>query len=819
MTVLIDSAMKSFGLMGLLAILLILGRRVSAALRHRVWALGFVGLALLPLLSIRLPEIKIERPASTARFTFSAGKEQRHFAPSRAEDVTPTVQTLPKTDSHFAWERLLIFLWGGVAFLLFIRTLTQLVEVGRLSRFGNSLAGGWSVETPAHTYVATSPNIHVPVTFGFVRPTILLPESAREWPGDRFRAVLLHEGAHIRRGDWAWLIFAELVRDVYWFNPLVHWAAIRLKLESELAADDAVLQTGLSGPEYASMLVDFADSLRGRSLGASLPFVEIATLKARVAAILNASRSRKPIGRRVTVLLLAFGLAVMGPYAAVHLVAGPDAVHDGVIVLGDGQRAEIVAITEMRGKQAVSWDIHGAMLRRPFPMTEKELSTFRVLQPNSANEAVRYVVFRIDDGNSATPMFYPDSNGQFVDIPYGGPGPQMFQDALGGTYRVLRVVKPVGSRSLDVRVKLPTSVWKLYAFAGYEKGQLRETMNPLSAIHLAPKMPNMGKGSEVTCLLPEEFADRESTIRILPTEDTEPRFEGVVGSQTAMTTLSPDRISRVEILSRPLRSVVFAGLPMEPDAKAVYQPRRFLPEDEIDGTNSEAKLPDGSKVTLVNLVEGKSQWNRDGNPVENGIPGDALLNTYAGANDNSGDRRLQIWFREGRNRVDLSQEVYDDEGWPLFRGFIQQVYPDWNYRGFYGSVGASSHQTDLSCPVAIGPYERIVRFDRKNPIGTTWEYDTSAPTNPGLLLTYPSGIADRFAGKDWQIQPLDASGHGITWPNGRGGTEASAGWVKFECSRAEATRIAAVEIRARPFVWIRFRDVALEPKAEDGLKR
>ena len=82
------------------------------------------------------------------------------------------------------------------------------------------------------------------VTWGLGSPKILLPATASAWPADRIRVVLAHELAHVVRHDWLTQISAELLRALYWFNPLVWLAARRLREESERACDDAVLETG-----------------------------------------------------------------------------------------------------------------------------------------------------------------------------------------------------------------------------------------------------------------------------------------------------------------------------------------------------------------------------------------------------------------------------------------------------------------------------------------------------------------------------------------------------------------------------------------------
>ena len=45
----------------------ILGRRISAAMRHAIWALTMVGLVLLPVFSFTLPDWRIAPPRTTER--------------------------------------------------------------------------------------------------------------------------------------------------------------------------------------------------------------------------------------------------------------------------------------------------------------------------------------------------------------------------------------------------------------------------------------------------------------------------------------------------------------------------------------------------------------------------------------------------------------------------------------------------------------------------------------------------------------------------------------------------------------------------------
>ena len=96
-----------------------------------------------------------------------------------------------------------------------------------------------------------------PFVCGQLRPVVVLPRSLlAELDADSWRMVLLHELAHLKRGDlwWGWL--PALVRMVYFFHPVAHWVSFRIRLERELACDQlAMALTGRSAADYAEVLV------------------------------------------------------------------------------------------------------------------------------------------------------------------------------------------------------------------------------------------------------------------------------------------------------------------------------------------------------------------------------------------------------------------------------------------------------------------------------------------------------------------------------------------------------------------------------------
>jgi len=135
----------------------------------------------------------------------------------------------------------------------------------------------------------------VPMTSGFLCPTITLPLDAAQWSLDDIRRALVHELEHVRRADWPTRLTARFACAMYWFHPLI-WVAWRhLCLASEQACDDAVLRSA-ERTAYADQLVKLARRLVNRSPNLALSITGRGDLAARVTAVLNPKQPRGHVG-------------------------------------------------------------------------------------------------------------------------------------------------------------------------------------------------------------------------------------------------------------------------------------------------------------------------------------------------------------------------------------------------------------------------------------------------------------------------------------------------------------------------------------------
>jgi TonB family protein len=215
-----------------------------------------------------------------------------------------------------------------------VRT-ARLVRAARPAKFAQPLADelGRALGIARAVRALESADVPVPMAWGSVTPTVLLPRAAREWPAARLHAVVLHELVHVRRHDLPAQMAAQAACCLYWFHPLVWLAARQLRKERETACDDAVLAIGVPAPDYAGHLLEMARTLVARRSLADAPaMAEAGDLEERVRAVLDRGRNRAPLNRRLAATVATLACALVLPVALVTLRAqAPNGALNGIV--------------------------------------------------------------------------------------------------------------------------------------------------------------------------------------------------------------------------------------------------------------------------------------------------------------------------------------------------------------------------------------------------------------------------------------------------------------------------------------------------------
>jgi beta-lactamase regulating signal transducer with metallopeptidase domain len=352
----VDVAIKAALMIAGAGLVVLILRRASAAARHLAWSLGLAAaLALLPLAvllprwslpilpaigsvpaagpaSDRAPAAAVAfTPADDPRIEWQGAPEGPALLPSAGSGVRPTrsMAALSMAD-RAVW---VLALWVSGALVVVAPLGIATVRVRRLARVCERLEGSeWAaLARDLCTRLGLRRPVRLlkggpgtmPMTWGILRPLVLLPREAERWSEERRRVVLLHELAHVRRRDCLTQRLAQATCALYWFNPLAWWAAHRLRVERERACDDLVLAAGERSSTYAGHLLELARSLRapGVASAAAVAMARPSQLEGRLLAILDARLPRHDLPRWVVILGLTAALGVAVPLAGVSLQA------------------------------------------------------------------------------------------------------------------------------------------------------------------------------------------------------------------------------------------------------------------------------------------------------------------------------------------------------------------------------------------------------------------------------------------------------------------------------------------------------------------
>jgi len=321
-------------------------KRQSAALRHCVLTAGILSAAVTPGLSLLFPSWDVKLPVSPTS-TFPSASQQsidsepQYFPGLKLETASNPLRPVPpasakvsetfsvsEDQSHHSaipsqtrsinvrsilqspWLGGAVeFIWSGGILIALGILLTGSLRLAWLARHSSPIISGpWfaALQNIAGRYelsslprLLRSSNRSLLVTWGWRRPKLLLPAGSEFWPADRIQAVLSHELAHIRRSDWIVQMTAEILRSVYWFNPILWMTGKTLRGESEQACDDAAMNSGIGGSEYAEHLLEVVRSLRQpyAAWSHALSMAYPSTLERRFSAILNPTLNRNALTR------------------------------------------------------------------------------------------------------------------------------------------------------------------------------------------------------------------------------------------------------------------------------------------------------------------------------------------------------------------------------------------------------------------------------------------------------------------------------------------------------------------------------------------
>ena len=310
---------KSTILLSLTCLLLLIGRKASASLKHWMLSLTLIGLLGLPFCIHFLPHLPVEIPyykelglqkeltqTTTTKKDISVNRSKaasktmpltRIDTPQKqiAQEVESVFPTQQYFFSKFHIGTLLLLIWGVGCIIGLLQLLLGIYKIYQITITGREFKGIQLGNNNKEVSILISNEIETPMTWGFKKGVILLPNAAMYWTDETVETVLVHELAHIKRKDYWVHILSLISACFYWFHPMVWWMKKQQILEREKACDEYVLREGLSNQQYAQQLIEVARFLSAAGqtgVNYALPMANTSQLKQRIIAILQFQKER-----------------------------------------------------------------------------------------------------------------------------------------------------------------------------------------------------------------------------------------------------------------------------------------------------------------------------------------------------------------------------------------------------------------------------------------------------------------------------------------------------------------------------------------------
>lgn len=173
-----------------------------------------------------------------------------------------------ESDAGLLWARPVTAIWAAGAAALALGFAIAFYKSWRelgtaLPIKGNALIDAWLREqtTWRPIRVLVSDRIATPMTYGIVKPAIVLPKGMNFGNDTQLRYILAHELVHIRRFDALWKLLAIAALCLHWVNPLVWLLYMFMNRDMEMSCDEKVIRRfghrAKSG--YARSIIEMAE--------------------------------------------------------------------------------------------------------------------------------------------------------------------------------------------------------------------------------------------------------------------------------------------------------------------------------------------------------------------------------------------------------------------------------------------------------------------------------------------------------------------------------------------------------------------------------
>lgn len=282
------------------------------------------------------------------------GQTQQTVVSEQPETTENIVQTAPIQKPQLLqkatviWDRIIYNRMNILAYVWLIGAIAlMLLNVVRYVRLNIKIRKNSEViscpETRAYTdrkiNVRVWENVASPFITGIFRPMLILPKT--ELSGEQLDNILRHEMTHFKRHDILYKWFAELVKCIHWFNPMVWYVSKQIASECEISCDMAVTKNMTDSEEmsYVSTILSLLPTGKSKQLPLTTQMASSKKfLKRRFVMIKN----KKTTSRFMSVLSAVIAVVMLSTTVFASGVLSDLTTDDYTIeILNNGEKIEL----------------------------------------------------------------------------------------------------------------------------------------------------------------------------------------------------------------------------------------------------------------------------------------------------------------------------------------------------------------------------------------------------------------------------------------------------------------------------------------------
>ena len=210
-----------------------------------------------------------------------AVQTQQTVVSEQPETTENIVQTAPIQKPQLLqkatviWDRIIYNRMNILAYVWLIGAIAlMLLNVLRYIRLNIKISKNSEVISCPETREYTDRKINVrvwenvasPFMTGVFRPMLILPKT--ELSSEQLHNILRHEMTHFKRNDILYKWFAEFVKCIHWYNPVVWYVSKQIAAECEISCDMSVTKN-MSGSEemsYVSTILSLLSTGKSKQL-------------------------------------------------------------------------------------------------------------------------------------------------------------------------------------------------------------------------------------------------------------------------------------------------------------------------------------------------------------------------------------------------------------------------------------------------------------------------------------------------------------------------------------------------------------------------